>query len=341
MRGSLTKTADFKYMGDTVYYFKPINNVIGPNSPRLMIPFSTLNRRGRRALSGIISIVVEASSPNIDWKVKVNGINLTREFRPNYSLLFGGKSYYKFLFDIESILNTKESIEKNWVNLLLKHEGGSPLELKYVLLITGFEDQDFKSDCEYWSGLVLLEPGDKLSLITDRKTGSTLVVSQALDANTRMLLATSGGNQSIIYNSVGAFEEHLVPNIPSELSIPGTRLRGILLSELLYLNVYSKPINIAVKDVSVSRVGEEILLRFTVVNRGDARPDNLVYTLISRGNILYTYRDNAPLNVQEERPVEVKIVAKGRLEEPVLRVVWSKSSITSFMEVKLPSLNHL
>lgn len=326
--------------GGLVRHFNAVNSVLSGNNPKALIPFPTPYRKGRKARVAILSIVTRAPSENVDWRVKLNGINITKEYKPMISYNAERGAYHKFLYDVTELVNTEDALSRNWINLSIRHEGGSPLVLDYAMLLTSYEDEDFESEIRLWSGLTTLSKSPiSLNYSSSKGESSLAVVSLPLDGSA--LLSVCAGQLSVDLKLTGktGFEEHelQVPPGAQEIKLLAKGAeRGILLSEIIYVEWSGREPRIHIDINSAERAEGLLKLKFTAHNVGEGTPDNVVYTVISKGRVLASLRESEVLSPGKSVVREIACPNVSKDEKPILRVAWSKLFRTRFDDYPLP-----
>lgn len=326
--------------GGFVRHFSAINNVLSGNNTRALIPFPTPYRRGRRAQMAILSVVTRAPSENVNWRVKLNGISVTKEYRPVMAYNTEKGAYHKFLYDVTEFVNTENALSRNWVNLSVRHEGGTPLVLDYAMLLMSYEDEDFESEVRLWSGLsVLLKSPISLSYDSSKSESNLVVVSLPLDGSALLSVRAGQLDVDLRFSGKTEFEEHELRVPPGtrevELSAKGSE-KGVLLSEVIRVEWSGREPSIHIDINSVERTDSALKIKFTTHNIGEGTPDTVVYTVISRGRVLASLRESEAMSPGRSVTREItccNITGEGK---PVLRVAWNKLFRTHFSDYPLP-----
>jgi hypothetical protein len=331
VRGRIETTISMKSNGDIITLFKPIDQVLSSNHPKLQLPLNITCRRGRRAALGLLEIVVESKEGSADWKLKLEDINITRQFKPTTSLNLEDKqlNIYKFAYDITSILNTPEFLGKEGVNLVIKHEGGSPFRVKSLLFDVILEDTDATTDYIHSTGLLVLDSGDEYTIPTKLHAGynaTARLIAYSL-RKASLEVATTSDHYSINLDQ-GLVEEHFftVTN-PINISIKTKQSpQGgpVIVSSLtIYRNEVKAPILEICGVYYTRRMGLNVV-SLRICNKGDSSPDKLIITLLRKGAIMNTISEqNIALPPGGELVKEIEL-APGVTGELMVRLIWLK-----------------
>ncbi|MEM0378688.1 MAG: hypothetical protein QXP68_04535 [Thermosphaera sp.] len=314
----------------------------GGSAQKVTIPIGLPNRNFTPIQLGILEMIVESPDNKIDWKVKVNGINVTKEFKPMFTAEVDSTRLFKFVFDITSILNVDESMGKNWVNITLKHEGGSPFSIKNIMLLTIYESEDGVVELNYRSGLARIKPGEKIKIKdADARSFSNIKIIYGSSSKevTPVLLV---GEKPIRLSLHNSFEEYdLTANekesiyLAVEDGAKGLKSRYVLLSSVIsYISVMKTPVlEATIENVKIDH--EKIELEFTLKNTGESSPDSLVYTVLHKGQTIYVEKETKTLPPGSELHKRILLKSPEALNQFVLRIVWRKLTKTWFQDLNI------
>lgn len=336
VQGVVDVIVDRVLQGDLYVAFKPLDLQLHGYYSRESVALSTPNRRGRRMSLGLLEVVAESQSESVDWRLKLNGISVTKEFKPHYTARLRDKLVSKFVYDVTSLLNTEDSMGKDWVNLTFRHEGGSPVRLRKAQLIAVYEDPDASTSLKYWTGLLSLSPGDSHFLTSSVVAGEPEIrVSGCMlqHAGKLVLLVNDARYEFEGMHSDG-FEEYVVQASSSNGYRIGLVNEGngsfMVSSVLLYSSSMRKPV-LVIEGVEVKQAGDGLRLNVSLRNKGEASPDFTVYTVIHKGNIVATVKALDAVQPGEAVVKELVVpVTPSPGETLSIRVVWGKLSKTWF-----------
>jgi len=345
LKGRLNKGVSIRAQGDVLSLWKPLSEILGSYNSRATITLNLHNRRARRVSHSVLEVLVETTSTHVDWKLKLNGVNITREFKPPYTLELPDHNKYlcKFVYDITELLNTDEATSREWVNVAIRHEGGNPLSLKGILLNAIYEDYEATSTYSHFTGLLLLERGDEYSHSIDQLSGG--------DAHAKLIMYTprasrvlisSGSWSELVTLLQGQVEERVftVSNSTSFIKVSpqvSENQQGYLvLSSFTVYSTNLKTPHLDLESIEASRQGSEVRVKVRIVNTGESKPDRVIISVFDRGTLLGMYRYDGS-NYEPGRIVEevLSFKASPQTAELTLRVAWSKLTKTMFTDRKI------
>ncbi len=336
--GRLLVFTDKEYKGD-VYYVNVYPGVsIGGFMPsRKTIPISFHHPLKKKLEQALLEIGVIVPDTNVKWRVKVNGISITKEFKPHSTCKAGSKLFAKLVYDITSIMKTPESIRKRRVNVTFKTEGGGEsLLVEHLGILAFYPTREAVSNIYYLSGALSLEPGEKAELSFKYRSEKALVDASIYmpspDAVGRLLINDYEVPISGIrgMDEVSAMVEGLGDNNKLTIIHEDTgetyypkqmRVSSIILID----KVYKEP-KIVVEEVKAPeelRIGEKIKVKIT--NKGESRPDSLLVVLMNLGNVVHR-EILKPIEPGETIELELPVKLPSGEYEVIVRVIWSKLS---------------
>lgn len=330
-KGSLSTMSTLDVNGDLLAVFKPVEEILSSSKSKIAIPINLFNRRGKRVSYAILELLVESKRVSPEWRLKLDNISITRQFKPAYSLTIsnGEQGVHKFVYDITGILNAHEIRDKEWINVFIRYEGGNPFAVKYVLLDAIYDDQDAHTAYRHLTGLMLLESGEKFKLTTERFYGKSaflrLITYTPKQAEIRI---TTNNYKSAIQAPQKHVEEYTLTlnestefveiGLSSEKASP-----AIISSTTIYLSTVKEPL-LELCNINYSLDNDKSKLKLLICNKGESSPDKLVISVMRKGDVLCSLQDfqvNIPPGGTIERVIEVP----GRqLDEVNVRLVWFK-----------------
>jgi len=176
VEGDLVKIIDKSFRGDVVYSTTYPNRLIGGLTlSRETIPLDYSPPYHAELEYAILEIVVEAPHNNVDWRVKANGISITKEFKPLASAKINDRLYAKVVYDITSILKTPESRRRRRINVTFKREGGDFIVIHQLSVLGLYRADDAESHITYLTGVVGLDPGENKTINIDYSRNNPLL----------------------------------------------------------------------------------------------------------------------------------------------------------------------
>lgn len=331
------------FTGDLYIDFKNSEVRLGGSAnQKVTIPIGLPNRSFTPLQLAILDMIVESPDNKIDWKVKVNGVNVTKEFKPLFTVKTDSSVYSKFVFDVTSILNTEESMSRNWVNLTIKHEGGTGFTVKTLLLLSIYESEDGKTSLEYRSGLARLRPGERFH-IADGQTEPYSSVRIVYGSMSKDLIPTLHiGDRVVKLNIHNDFEEYEFAReinqpvfLQVEEGVKSSKTKEIILANVIsYTSTLKAPSLVGSLD-SVRLEGKDLVVDLSLKNTGESAPDSVVYTILHKGQAIYTSKDVEKINPQKVVNRRIRVKIPEGVDEVTLRIIWRKLTKTWFLDLPI------
>jgi len=344
VEGCLLKFIDKRFKGDifhtTVYPGVSIGGLM-PSRETIPIKWDPLpNLELNRAF---LEIGVISPRESIDWKVKVNGMNLTREFKPMVSTRLGDKIYSKHVFDITSILKIPENRFRNRINVTFKREGGSVISIEHIGLIALFETDEAETNIKYYSGSISLDIGENTILETNYDHNQAYYTSSIYVPSriAKLKIKLGGGKEIFVTGVQGMHEEYdvvttskIIDSIEYEHVESSEKYapKEIVISNLLlYHTIHANP-DIHIDEIDVPETSKgELNISMKLSNRGESKPDKLLISIMDRVEVIRVVQIE-PLKPGEERTINLKLNLQPGEHNLVFRVIWRKLSRTMFKE---------
>jgi hypothetical protein len=346
VKGRLLKFLDKSFSGDMIYTSAIPNARLGGLMPsRQTIPLSLIHPKNAELEYALLDIGVLVPSENINWRVKVNGISVTKEFKPHAIVPAGNMLFAKLVYDITSILKTPESLHKRRANITFKLEGVEQIIIEQVAIIALYNSSEAETKLTFLSGALSLKPGEKTSTelngpFSEGVLRTTIYIPSSM-ANVNILL----NNKDLlkIRNTQG-MDEYLtrVSNLGenNELLIEHEETNTIYYPKevrvsniLLYSVKYSKPV-LELIDTTIPekiRSGEEISLK--IINKGEAKPDRALIVVMNLGNVVARKKIKL-LEPGESVDDKIKLEIPPGEYDLVFRIIWGKLSQTWFKDFR-------
>jgi len=346
VEGELVKFIDRRFRGDIVYKVVfPNRSLGGTLTPsRETIPIDWIPPSREAVLeTALLEIGVFTQKLDVDWRVKLNGVSVTKEFKPIAKTRIGNAYYTKHVYDVTSVLGKPEA-DKSRVNLTLKREGGvEPVVIAHIGLIALYSTDIAETRIKFFSGTLSLEPGSSLKQLVNHTGESSLLRTIVyMPSKLAKLEVKAGESHSFLITSIQGMsdESFQVSGVsaiseveyyhPDSSEKYAPREVGVS-SLLVYTTVSEKP-EIVFEDLSLP--GEacgEFTAKVRVSNRGGVAPDKLLLLIIHRGEVIATKQLN-PLQPGEWVEVSIPVKLPQGKHTLVFRAVWRKLAKTWFTE---------
>ncbi|QOR93830.1 hypothetical protein IMZ38_04035 [Thermosphaera chiliense] len=331
------------FNGDLYIDFRNTEVKLGGNiNQKVTIPIGLPNRSFTPLQLAILDMIVQSQDNRIDWKVKVNGVNITKEFKPLFTAKTDSAVYSKFVFDITSILNTEESMSRNWVNVTIKHEGGTGFSIKTLLLLSIYESEDGRTSLEYRSGLVRLRPGERFNISKgeDEPYSNVKIVYGSMSKD--LITTVHIGDRIIRLGIHNDFEEYEFTRegkqpvfIQVEESVNSSKTKEVFLANVIsYNSTLKAPFLVGSLD-SVRMEGRELVIDLSLKNTGESAPDSVVYTILHKGQAIYTSKDVERIDPQMLVNRKIHVKMPEGVDEATLRIIWRKLTKTWFLDLPI------
>lgn len=345
--GDMKQYVKEAFKGDVIYVSATPNTSLGGlSSIRTTIPLDLTPVIEAEVSKGIFEIAVRAPREKFMWRLKVNGIPVAREFKPQAVAKLKNGVFAKLVYDITPILKTPESIKKNRINVTIKYEGSDRIFIEHIGALIGYESSDAETRISMLSGALTLEPGEETLLKIDHQGGldvlatlKTILISPSTRA--RILLKFNDGKDYVLKGSVGGEEVTLnvncvdgvnkvfIKHLESETQYYPKEL---LLSSIVLLQTkYIEP----VLEITEFRVREDTSskkkLGVRIKNTGKSKPSRALLTIIYRGQPIH--QQKLPLlEPGEETEAWIPLNMPKGEHELNIRLVWRKLSKISFKD---------
>lgn len=261
-----------------------------PGNTELVYPFYTESKPSR----AYILLITETKSNSVKWRLWLNNFSLTKEFKPNYTLLQGKNFMNLHIFDVTHLVKegrnefviahaSAEGILVHLINSVVFYEVPE-ITTAYALKggiypIQPYEKIDFNYDT-YKNYLIIRNPNkSKLKILN----GSS-VIAEISERNDNDEIEAEG-SISLIYESEQKNPAYLYLHYLSKMIAPkidveveakmiGNEIRlylkniGEMDLDKLIVNVMINGITVRFKTFTNLKVGEEIEDAFTLSKKG-------------------------------------------------------------------------
>jgi hypothetical protein len=266
------------------------------------------------------------------WRLWVNRIAVTREFKPTVLLKLEdrGAFYAKTMYDLTPVLASVEAPYR----IVVQYEGSPEVELTDVSLTTLYPDEDSTTSYILYSGAVALEPGEEHSIeLPSDLSNANLSLVIGFPSKLAQVTIRCGDTAQKVAGLVGYHEigvtcrnrlstVKLIYHRPQYPFYPKTL---IVSSLALEQSTRREP----VMDIAVSKLegGRAVV---TVRNNGSSKPEMAMLIIISRGSILRR------IDVGGVEPGQsIELAVDGVPEGALLRLVWRFKGETRVREVRV------
>lgn len=342
MISKMVETRLLKSTGDLVSVFKQINTLLCSHNQKIRVPLSPTTRTLSKVEFALLEVIVESSEPRSEWKLKLAGVGITREFKPAYSFMIPGlnRGLHKFVYDVTSVLGSPH-VSSEGADLILKYEGGEPFKVLGVLLDSIYTDLDASIKYKHYSGLVGLNPREsfRVDLQEAFEVGSTVRVVAYSVTPSKISISTDNGDAASFSLPAFTLDEFYVDvresasrvNVAHEKS---ERPIPILISSITAYRSEVKAPRIDLCNVTQETVGSEVKLNLEICNLGESRPDRLVISIIRSGELLKTLQEDGALLEPGARIVrEIRLpMPHTRHSNITVRLIWTKLSKRWFLD---------
>ncbi len=336
--------------GDMIYISRiPGIRLGGLESSKTYVPIDFYLPEGVELVKSILELGLHVPRERLIWRLKLNGVPITREFKPNSIASLKTGLYTKLVYDVTPILASREKRKRVRCGLLVKYEGSEEIRISHIGLLVAYSTDDAKTCVSMLSGAFSLEPGEKSSFILKHPTeldvdGEFRAILFSPSTQARVSILFNGEHVSSIEGVVGGDEvTSRVAGIRSENSVEVHHLESktlyypkeLVLSTMLLTQSLIKQPKLVIKDVIVpERISSGDRVKAVIVNSGDSKPDKALVSILNLGTTVV--QKNIPrLEPGEETIIDIPIDMPKGSYNLVFRVIWKKLSHTSFQDKRI------
>lgn len=283
----------------------------------------------------LLELTVKHTSPTISrWRLWLNGVAITREFKPNYSIKLKDTYYSKCVFDVTPIFDWK----KRQHHITIRYEGSDILLVEHVGMVVAYEAEKSKTSYAFASGLLALSPGEstaiKLDLEPIDSVNRARVETVLLVPSRLARVKVESFSVSKTINGVVGVEE-IEFDIPTK---PTKTMETVVTHYPAYQPYYPRHVLVTGLLVSCGWYAEPKIvveprrhnntIELVIRNEGAAKPEKLMIVAVQAGSILVRKFIEPP------EPGEEKT---EKLELPVgvlVRVVWTYHGRTKYVDLR-------
>lgn len=253
------------------------------------------------------------------WRVSVNSVNITREFKPQVVVSLEGMMYALQVFDVSQIIK-----EPGKYLLKFSAETSKTVEVLSVSLVGIERSQDTDVVLDYYSGVLVLRKSDEY-VFTHPREGLELGVEMVAEIPSRTSeIAVVCNEETIISQLVGVSEISLRKLQASQECKCSVALRKsdvpkpLILSDLLVYRPLTPAPQVSLEASLVSNREISVLVR----NEGASRLSRALVVALSEGK---TLSRSELRDVRPEELVEVRLISSEDLvgKEVYVRLIYS------------------
>jgi hypothetical protein len=340
--GILSEVYKGSFNADLYYTFAEISKTLTHSeSSKLSYTLDVPRPLGVPTEQAVLELLVESRERHIDWKVRVNGVSVSKEFKPAVTVRVGENYLHKLIYDVKSILNTPESMNKARIHMTIRHEGGGSINLRAVGFIVAYSHFDAYTRMKYYTGLLLVGEGERYSMTDVCVDEDSLVDLISFSPAPVPVTLSNGSNQRrILVKGLANIQLDNSYCGYLEISREGSNSGGG--NPFFVLGLLSKKLSLRTPTLKLAsitpmRSGNEVNISLKITNEGDATPDEAMLVVLDKGFVksVKKIKPPSPGEVVEE---SIKIPLNLMAEGVTLRLVWKKLARTQFEDipVKLP-----
>jgi len=153
--------------------------------------------------------------PPISWKLIVDGVSVSREFRPQFQVETDWGVYMKAIYDVKPILS-RRVVERESHKIVVIRDAVKPVRMADAVLYARYSSEKGVYSVSYWTGAVALEPGEGYQVnanlgrsMEGKRRAGVIVHSPYHDASFRVI---AGGSQP--ETAVGEGSHYIEASVP-------------------------------------------------------------------------------------------------------------------------------
>ncbi len=286
-----------------------------------------------------IGIFFQKAIERLPWRLVVNNVTITREFKPLICSMGSYGSFCKMILDITPIVSSKQITK---FDILIEYNGLTPINLAHVSIIGVKEGYNVYSRFAYISGALSLPPGSSTKLVLSDKY-TEHIKARLLVYMPHSMAKLNVGSETIEFMNISnvdgiqEVEVNLDLGVGAEInqlyfknsSVKANYLpREVVISSLALLQLEKRGPKLVVEVSSVS----DNYIEAAIVNNGDATASRIIVLSLAMGEILS--RIHLDKLDPGERSETIKIPRRKDTLTTV-RVIWRYIDTTKFNEVKI------
>jgi len=279
--------------GSIYYYLIPSTTTLGGHgNPRSEVYTFTLEDKLVPSYLMLVASSIDFKG-NMVWKVSLNGITLTREFKPQTLIELDDKLYAMQVFDITQLTQTPGKY-----SLKITCESSEPVFIEALYMIGVMYRKDVRASLSMNAGVLGLKPGEEVNLklkLPKYKLNDSLI-----------LVYNSPSKRALVKLSIGDLEYNIKDKLgTSELSLNNilARCESKVLKithekpQITYYPKYFKIFGYAIYSTNISGpeiklkdlkvLSDEGVVKLLLTNEGDVEANNVIIVGIRMGEIVF------------------------------------------------------
>ncbi|ADM26937.1 hypothetical protein Igag_0085 [Ignisphaera aggregans DSM 17230] len=319
---------------DSTYIVTPIleSQILSPINNNIVTKISSLNAPVENAY--LILVITRPNNTDIiKWKISIDRVILTREFKPHIDISINNKYIQSvFIYDISKIL-------RNDSYLKISYEGKNHIRIDTATLLSIYRYKGFHV---YLDCIVDICKAENIQKSVENLARSfnpnNIRINTGLVAEriTELSVSTSNSENITTYKLVPGFnivELNISPEkIPAIINIGSKDELTRHIFTCTFLSYEQQP-RLFINKIDINE--DKLLL--TISNIGDSLPDKSELVILRYGVPLQKI-DIEPIKPGEKSDITVDTKAIGRYKNVVLRLIWYKAFKIYYDEktIKLP-----
>lgn len=269
----------------------------------------------------LLALVVSSRgfSGNMTWKVALNEVTLTREFKPQTIVEIDDRVYAVQVFDISNI--TRSS---GMYNLRIMCEAAEPVSINSVFILGALKSGNISATLSVGVGVLAVKPGETVSLKLRQKKSirnSLLLIYDSPSRRAKIKLGVSGKELSIS-GKVGTYELLLEDVETDEIRVMHEQSqlpyypKYFKIYGLLTYSTSIKGPDVEVKDITISEDGK---MHVTLTNTGDVSAINVLLVGTHMGEVVF--RDMIK-EIKPQTVIERTYRVKPKYDNTLVRLIY-------------------
>ncbi len=297
---------------------------------------------GSRCRRVLLSVGVRASGvkPPFKWRFKVDGVSVSREFKPHFSVDVDDGVYYKEVYDLTPLLCGRVE-EKPSHRAFFMYDGYQTIVIADIAMLAFFDGKG-RYSLSYHSGAVAMEPGDlaKVEGFVDNVGGDRVAragihlpspnsIGRIIAGGSNPMEARGPGYR-VLEAQIPYRGRLVVAALFHDATGPVYPKKAVLGDVLLLESRRPRP-ELGVEVTGVEKRDGKILVKGSVANRGSAPAKPLVVVLSMGVRLASLELDHVEPGDSVDFEVLVdpsKMIVPG--QRVTVRVVWDDMGRTMF-----------
>ncbi|RLG82204.1 MAG: hypothetical protein DRO09_00850 [Thermoprotei archaeon] len=273
------------------YMLANVATLGGYGNPRSATAIIYTDQPLERSLLSLHLASEEIPRGNILWKVSLNNVTLTREFKPQITVLSDEGAFAVQVFDVSKLTGTSSRLE-----LKVMTESSGLISIEAITLFGIIPRKGFKTGLEYYIGSLVLRPSDRYSLRLGSRSNSKGAMFMVMSVPSRNAVADVLVNDRVVYTVRGITGTYDFTVRDIELT-PGGAVLAIRYREpkAQYFPKYIKVFNVAAYEtmvrgpyITISKaVIDNERLHLAISNEGDIAAERVILIGLSAGEVVF------------------------------------------------------